>query len=184
MAAAAVGAWAMGDALPFPELRRPAFVATLALFAAFGVLLSRRLLAVAERLIARAPLGPLSSAASRLLAHAGRFRERRRIFLAAIGLSVAIQTLRIGVHYVCALALGVSVSPVVFLLVVPAIAIAVTVPISLGGFGVREGVGVLLFGRAGVGAPEALAFELLSHLVAVAVSAAGGILFATRRRAA
>ena len=90
--------------------------------------------------------------------------------------------LRIAVHYLAAIALGVHVAPILFALLVPVIAVAITLPISIGGFGVREGLGVVLFGRVGVGSTEALAFELLSHLVAVLVSLWGGVLFILRGR--
>ncbi len=178
----ALAACAMGEALPFPEFRRPLYAGTIALAVVFAFLLSRRLLSRAAALAARAPAGWPARIAARLLAHAGGFQANRGVFLRALPVSIAIQALRIAVHYVAALALGVHVAPLVFLLVVPAIAIAVSLPISVGGFGVREGLGVVLFGRVGVGAPEALAFELLAHLIAVAVSAVGGVLFALRRR--
>lgn len=182
LAAGTGAAWVMGDRLPFPEFREPLYLATAAVLLAFATVFSRRLLRLAAGIAERIPWAPLAALGRRLLEHLARFQADRRAFLVSLAVSAGIQALRIGVHYVCALALGVSLSPLLFVLVVPAIAIAVTLPISLGGFGIREGLGVLLFGRVGVGAREALAFELLSHIVAVAVSAAGGILFALRRR--
>ena len=179
-----LAAWAMGDALPFPELRGPLYLATLVIVIGFVALLSRRAFRRVAAIAARLPAGWPARTAGRLVDHASQFQMNRGVFLRALPVSIAIQALRIAVHYVAALALGVQVAPVVFLLVVPAIAIAVSLPISVGGFGVREGLGVVLFGRVGVAAREALAFELLAHLIAVAVSTAGGVLFAMRRRRA
>ena len=182
VAAGLAAVWIGGDTLPFPELRAPLLVASLALVVAFAAILSRRVLALCAAAARRLPGRRFRDLALRLLDYVGRFQSDRRVFLVALALSVGIQTIRIGVHYLVALALGVSVSPHIFLLVVPVIAVAVTLPVSGGGFGVREGVGVLLFGRLGVGAPQTLAFELLAHLVTVLVSAAGGVLFALRKR--
>jgi len=182
VAAALAALWLGGDALPFPELRAPLVAASLAMAAAFAAILSRRVLALCVSVAARLPGRRVRDLGLRLLDYVGRFQRDRRVFLVALALSVGIQTIRIGVHYLTAVALGVTVSPLLFLLVVPVIAVAVTLPISVGGFGVREGVGVLLFSRLGVGAAQTLAFELLAHLVTVLVSATGGVLFTLRRR--
>jgi uncharacterized membrane protein YbhN (UPF0104 family) len=61
-------------------------------------------------------------------------------------------------------ALGVSATGWDFLAIMPAVTLATTLPISLGGWGVREGVFVLLLGRVGVPAAEALSLSLLFGL--------------------
>jgi uncharacterized membrane protein YbhN (UPF0104 family) len=57
-------------------------------------------------------------------------------------------------------ALGLPASATDFLAVMPVVTLATTLPISLGGWGVREGILVFLLGRLGVPAGEALAFSL------------------------
>jgi uncharacterized protein (TIRG00374 family) len=184
VAAALAALWLAGDALPLPELRAPLVAASVLLAAVFAAILSRRALGLCAAAAARVPGRRPRDLAARLVEHVGRFQRDRRVFLVAFALSVGIQAIRIGVHYLAALALGVTVSPILFLIVVPVIAVAVTLPLSVGGWGMREGVAVLLFGRLGVGAPQTLAFELLAHLVTVLVSASGGVLFALRKRRA
>lgn len=180
--AATVAAWTAGASAPFPEMRIPLVVSSLGLVVVFAAILSRRVLRRLALIAARIPGARVRALAARLVSHIEMLQVDRRIFAVAFAISLATQALRIAVHYLAALALGVDVAPILFVLLVPAIAVAITLPISIGGFGVREGLGVVLFGRVGVPAPEAFAFELLSHLVAVAVSAWGGILFALRRR--
>jgi len=180
--AATVAAWTAGASAPFPEMRIPLVVSSLGLVVVFAAILSRRVLRRLALIGARIPGARVRALAARLVSHIEMLQVDRRIFAVAFAISLATQTLRIAVHYLAALALGVDVAPILFVLLVPAIAVAITLPISIGGFGVREGLGVVLFGRVGVPVPEAFAFELLSHLVAVAVSAWGGILFALRRR--
>jgi hypothetical protein len=58
-------------------------------------------------------------------------------------------------------ALGVPVTALDMLAVMPAVTLATTLPISLGGWGVREGLLVLLLGRLGVPAGDALTLSLL-----------------------
>jgi len=182
--AATVAAWVAGASAPFPEMRIPLVASSLGLVAVFAAIFSRRVLRRAARFAAGVPGARVRALSGRLIAHLEMLQVDRRIFGITFAVSIVTQTLRIAVHYLAALALGVDVSPLLFVLLVPAIAVAITLPISIGGFGVREGLGVVLFGRVGVGAPEAFAFELLSHLVAVLVSAWGGILFALRGRSA
>jgi uncharacterized membrane protein YbhN (UPF0104 family) len=58
-------------------------------------------------------------------------------------------------------ALAVPVSALDVLAIMPAVTLATTLPISLGGWGVREGMLVFLLGRVGVPAWEALTLSLL-----------------------
>ena len=68
------------------------------------------------------------------------------------------------VAFVLGQALDVKATAWDFLAIMPAVTIATTLPISLGGWGVREGVFVLLLGRVGVPAAEALSLSLLFGL--------------------
>jgi uncharacterized membrane protein YbhN (UPF0104 family) len=57
-------------------------------------------------------------------------------------------------------ALGLRASALDFLAVMPVVTLATILPISLGGWGVREGALILLLGRVGVPAADALALSL------------------------
>ena len=85
-------------------------------------------------------------------------------------------------HFIVALSLGVRLHPMVFFLVIPIIAIIASIPVSLGGIGMREQTGVLLFGLFGVTAVLAFSVELLAYLIAVSASIPGGVIFLGRRR--
>ncbi len=63
--------------------------------------------------------------------------------------------------FLLARALGIPVTFWDMLLVMPAVILAATLPVSFGGWGVREGALVLLLGRCGVPAGQALALSLL-----------------------
>jgi uncharacterized membrane protein YbhN (UPF0104 family) len=104
-------------------------------------------------------------------------RRRDILFLAA----VAIQSLRILAHVQVARALDIQVSVGYFFLFVPLLAVVVSLPISIGGLGVRESLGALLFGLVGLGPAEASGMQLLTYLVAAVVSLPGAaVLFARR----
>lgn len=92
--------------------------------------------------------------------------QTRNLVLSRWGLLLGVASLTSNLNFVAAAyllgnALGLPVPLVDFLAVMPAVTLATTMPISLGGWGVREGVLVLLLGRMGVAASDALALSLL-----------------------
>lgn len=111
------------------------------------------------------------------------FGKHPVLFLKVIGISTIVQCCRILTHYLLALALGVSISPVYFFLFIPIIAIMAALPISMGGLGVREQTGVLLFVAVGMFESEAVSMEFLAYIVAVMTSLPGGLLFILRKQA-
>lgn len=97
------------------------------------------------------------------------------------GLAVGVQLCRVGVYYVTGHALGQDVAFRDCVVFIPLIAIVAAVPVSFGGIGVRENMGVWLFGRVGVAAAPALTMMLLGYLAGIVASLAGGIVFVLRR---
>ncbi len=59
--------------------------------------------------------------------------------------------------------------------------IAASLPISVGGVGVRETMGVTLFSTVGVGTPDVVVYSLLATLVGFIGSIPGGIAFALKK---
>ncbi len=110
------------------------------------------------------------------------FGQHPGLFLKVIGISVVVQTFRIMTHYLLALALGVTISPVYFFLFIPIIAIMAALPISMGGLGIREQTGVILFVAVGMIESEAVSMEFLAYIIAVMTSIPGGVLFMFRRQ--
>jgi glycosyltransferase 2 family protein len=112
-------------------------------------------------------------------------REGRRLFArparsgAVIGLATATVGLSILAFMLVAESLGVDLSFVSWLVIVPPVSLIQLVPVSLAGWGVRElGVVVLLAGF-GVPAEAALAASLLVGLCMIVVGLPGGLLWLT-----
>lgn len=138
------------------------------------------LLPALERLLARVGLGALGPHLEELAGRLQGFRGRRTLFLRLIALALVVQVCRIFVHVLVARALGLAIPLTYFFLFVPLLAVIVSLPISLNGIGVREGVGVVLFGMVGVPRAAAFSLQFTTYLVAVAVSLLGGIVFLVR----
>ncbi|MCC6874818.1 MAG: flippase-like domain-containing protein [Sandaracinaceae bacterium] len=81
-------------------------------------------------------------------------------------------------------ALGVDASAGTMLVTGNAIVVAVLLPISIGGVGVREGVAVMLLASAGVAPADAMLVALLGYVTGQVPALAGGLLLVAKRAAA
>jgi glycosyltransferase 2 family protein len=144
------------------------------------------LLPAVQRVLARVGLGGFGPALDDLAGRLQGFRGQRGLFVRLLAVALVVQVARIGVHVLVARALGLDIRLQYFFLLVPLLAVAVSLPISLNGIGVREGAGIVLFGLVGVGRTGAFTLQFTTYLVAVAISLLGGLVFllrAPRRRA-
>jgi hypothetical protein len=120
---------------------------------------------------------------SSILDYLGKFRSRKTLILGLMLLSVVIQAMRVATHVLVAIALGVRVDPVVvglFFVFVPLLSLAMIPPITINGLGIREGLGIVLLARAGIGQTDAFAVEFLTYVVSVAISLLGLAFFVGR----
>ena len=159
-ALAAALALALGAALGLGLLRRPAWMERVAV-------------ALPRPLAEKANVAVDALSASRL--DAPRLAR-------ALALGVASHLALSAVFFATARAIGVDVAPVTLLVVGNAIVLAVLLPISIGGVGVREGVAVALLSAAGVGATDAVLIGLLGYITGQVPALAGGVLMAASRR--
>ena len=109
--------------------------------------------------------------------------DTRRLFLSprhAVGMVLvsALGHVNISVAaYFLARGLGIDVSVLDCIILIPPVILVTTLPISIAGWGVREGAMVGAFGLVGVSPESALVLSILFGLSAVVVSLPGGILF-------
>jgi uncharacterized membrane protein YbhN (UPF0104 family) len=101
-----------------------------------------------------------------------------RAVATALFYSFIFNSLLVLLNYLAARAVGIHLSLTYFLVFVPVLSLALTVPISFGGLGVREGVAVLLFTQVGVDEALAVAFSLAVYAIARITGLFGGLLYA------
>ena len=96
--------------------------------------------------------------------------------------AIVVQAFRVLVHYEISEAMGLGIPVIYFFLFVPVIAIFIALPISIGGLGVREGLGIFFFCRAvpSLGSEQAFTMGFLAYVVGVVVSLAGGVVYLGR----
>jgi uncharacterized protein (TIRG00374 family) len=180
-----------------PDLVRHLFWAVSAVSFSFGMLLllllSRRLSAVFHAVIRQVGLNRLDAAYAKvqdsLLAYKARWGRMSGVFAVAC----VVQLLRVSVHLLSAWALSLSLSPSLFLSVIPLIALAAVLPLNVGGWGVPQGLGAYLYGLPGILGPAAAnadfdtgaaatALAFLPSVIGMVVMLGGGFYFVVGRK--
>jgi uncharacterized protein (TIRG00374 family) len=149
----------------------------------FSILFSRRFGHWAESIYTRfLPAAIVASLAS-LRSRFHLFRDQK-LWLQVFVLSAVTQSLRVSVHWLCGLAIGVNIAVSWYFYFIPIVAVITAVPISIGGFGVREASAVYLFRQVGVAPMDAVVVQLLAYFVALSISILGGLEFLIHRKKA
>jgi uncharacterized membrane protein YbhN (UPF0104 family) len=95
----------------------------------------------------------------------------------ALFISFIFNSLLVLEHYLAGRAVSMRLNLTYFAIFVPVFSLTLTVPISLGGLGVREGMAVLLFTQVGVDEATAVAFSLAVYAIARITGLFGGLLY-------
>ncbi len=103
---------------------------------------------------------------------ASRMRNRQMMFKTFL-LSLGIQILLILMIAAVALGIGQRLSFTELFVFVPIILTVMIIPVSISGFGVREGAFVVLFGLTGISAPVSVSISFLWYLATMAASLIG-----------
>lgn len=111
-----------------------------------------------------------------------RMRGRPRLAAAVLGTALIYQTSTVLTVWLAARMLGVDVPTAAIIAFVPAVAMAQVIPISVGGFGIREGMLALFLTPLGVSTGRAVAIGLAWYFIVLIVSLAGAPAFAIGQR--
>lgn len=116
---------------------------------------------------------------------ARRLTRDRAGALAILGLSVSIQVMNVVILYVIARFLSIEISFFNALILLPPVLFMSMLPISVAGWGVREGAMVVALNMINIPAHQSLALSICFGLCALAISLPGGALwFYSRKHAA
>jgi hypothetical protein len=175
---AAVASLAAGISLP--QVAWLLALVLLLLIGALASLISRRLGARLPPALARLRLQSLARHAATAMTEFAVYRTRLpwlgRIFLFSCG----VQTLRMAVHVLVAVGLRLEPSAGQILqlaVLVPLLALSLTLPVTVNGIGLRETVSSALLVHTGLTAHGVVAMEMTAFLVMVVFSLVGGVLW-------
>ena len=97
--------------------------------------------------------------------------------MAAVGFGILGMVLLSLMVYFIALSLGIAVSPIDCLVLVPPVMLIASVPISIAGWGLRETAMVAAFGFVGVAEGDAFVLSLLFGLAGIVAALPGGLIW-------
>jgi uncharacterized membrane protein YbhN (UPF0104 family) len=111
-----------------------------------------------------------------------RLRHRPRLVGSVLGTALVYQISTLLTVFFATKTLGVSIPAAAVIAFVPAVAMAQVVPLSVGGFGVREGMLALFLTPLGVTTGKAVGIGLLWYFIMLVVSLLGAPAFAVGNR--
>lgn len=110
------------------------------------------------------------------------FKHDKKTIGIVVMISLVIQSLRIFVHFFAALSVGLNAHIKYFFIFIPVIALLASLPISIGGIGIRESSGVALFSQVNSWQAETIvAMEFLAYLIGLLSTIPGGLIFMLRK---
>lgn len=105
------------------------------------------------------------------------FRNHKKMIVLNLFTSFIVQLIGPISIYFIGLSLGVKINFIYFLIFLPIISAVTLLPIAIGGLGLREGLFVVYFAKAGVVKQLALTMSLLSFSFIVFYGAIGGLVY-------
>lgn len=173
---------AAGASLVRGEISLPLTLVVLAFsaatLAAVGIVLHPRIGSRLEGSLQALPLPGLGLRLVRLVGYLQEYRERVWVLNGVFLVSLIVQAARVMAHYCVGLAMGWTLQGAdlgKFFLVIPILGLVIALPISIGGWGVREWAGIALFAPLGRSGEEAVTLLALTATLTFAVSLLGGI---------
>lgn len=108
------------------------------------------------------------------------YRDQPRALVLTLALTLVAQLARMLAIWLCGEAVGVDLSPLVYVILGPLLFLVMLVPFTINGLGVREAFFVAFLARFDVDADAAFATGFLFYVVTVATSIPGGVILLWR----
>jgi uncharacterized protein (TIRG00374 family) len=163
--------------VPSAGKRSTVWLVTLGVAAAAVVLFL--VLRVAEQLPGR--LRRVGEKVARFRAAIVLYRERKNLLVAALLLGLALQLNYVLHFYLIGLSLKLGLPFLIYLVVVPLVAVLLLLPVSINGVGVRENAYMFFFGALGITPARTVAFCWASLAALLFFGLVGGLVYAFRR---
>lgn len=146
----------------------------------FGILVfSRRTNAfLQERVFPQGRVVRLQRPLSALWSALHGYRDQRAALFLVLAVSVVLQFVRVLAIWCCGEAVGINLSPLVYVIFGPLLFLVMMIPITLNGLGVRESFFVFFLGRFDVDADAAFAAGFLFFAVTLVPAVPGALILA------
>ena len=148
----------------------------------YCILGSRRMLQTMLLPFSKIGLGTLQSHAKQFQTTLFAYFNPPQQLLLAFGMSLFVQTLSILMFAAVVKAFSLPIPLMFLILTVPIIVTVSQLPISLNGWGLREGATILILQRINIDPAQALSVSILCGVIPFVSGAVGGLLFLARQK--
>jgi uncharacterized protein (TIRG00374 family) len=124
------------------------------------------------------PVGAVRRATAALTEAVRRYASRRAALVRVLAMSVIVQGLRVLQAWCLGEALGIELSLLTYLVLIPVILMIMQLPLTPNGIGTTQVAFVAFFGASGLAAAPATALSVLFLVLGVIGSLPGGVLYA------
>lgn len=142
------------------------------------ILFSRRAAKVVSFILIKLHLKRIENVWSKITEALNLFRNKKLLLLENFIISCLIQVSIVVATYLSALSVGVDSRMIYFFIVVPVIGVISTLPITIGGLGLRDASSVFFFAKIGIPSDLAFSVSLISFFFVTIIGVAGGIIYA------
>jgi glycosyltransferase 2 family protein len=160
-----------------PAVITPVLIVVLILVGLLLVLFDKASYKLINRILSSPNAGKLRELITNLHYEIHIFRHKKKILIKNILISVLIQTIAPVSYYLTALALGIKIDIMYFMVFLPIIGAITLLPISIGGLGLREATVVYFFAKAGLCRDMAFTMSLLNFSFVMFYGAIGGLIY-------
>ena len=157
------------------------FGVSAAYFLFFGVLFSEVTVRKIESITKTFAFWNLGDKISRFYNSLHTFIDDKPVLAKTFGLSVIYQVVGIFAVFLLSQSIGLDISLVYFLTIMPIIFVITMIPVSIGGLGIREGSFVFFLTREGVSTVNALSLSLLFYAQIIIIGIIGAIIYGVDR---
>jgi uncharacterized protein (TIRG00374 family) len=106
------------------------------------------------------------------------FRDKKRLLFKNFLISCIIQSSIVIATYLVALSVGAQSRMIYFFVIVPVIGVISTLPITIGGLGLRDASSILFFSKIGIPSNIAFSISLISFSFVTILGVIGGLVYA------
>lgn len=165
------------SSLPDPLIAWVILGTTLVYIISLIILFNQTVFILSERFLKKIKAERLGQMVLKIYDAISLYKSAPNVLFQTVFISLIVQAITIVIYYVLSLSLHISIPLFYFFLFLPIINIISMIPITPGGFGLREGISVTLFSTIGVSQAHALGLSLAWFLVIVLTSLIGGVLY-------
>lgn len=138
---------------------------------------NRRFMRLFERLLNLPIINRFEASIRELYDALYALHNQPRLLISTVVISVIAFLCEIASVMLAAAALGIAIEPAFFFIFMPIIWVIITIPVTISGLGLREGVFVFFFGQIGVDPAHAVALSLVYYTFSVVTGVVGGLIF-------